>query len=99
MVSCLASFFYKISFEASDTAPMMKLKSSSMSTVCNLVLLAFDFFCDVGFKRETILLLDVSASSGGFYGGVTSPCLCLSSSPLFSSLSTWSSPPLLGDSC
>jgi hypothetical protein len=74
MVSCLASFLYKISSEVSDTAAMMKSKSSSVSTVCSLVLLAFDFFRDVGFMGETFLLLDGSVSSGGFCGGVTSPC-------------------------
>jgi hypothetical protein len=76
MVSCLVSFLYKRSSEVFDIAGMMKSKSLSVSIVCNLVLLAFDFFRDVGFMGETFLLLYGSTSLGGFYGSVTSPCFC-----------------------
>jgi hypothetical protein len=76
MVSFLASFLCKRSFEASYIVVMMNLESLSMSTVCNLVLLAFDFFCNVGFVGDNFLLLDGSTASGGFCCGVTSPCLC-----------------------
>jgi hypothetical protein len=98
MVSCLASFFYKMCSEAFDTTTIMNSKSSSMSTVCSLVLLALDFFCNVGFVGETFIFLDGSTSSGRLCGSVTSPCFYLYSSPLFSSLSASSSPPPLGDS-
>jgi hypothetical protein len=74
MVSFLASFIYKISSEASDIVAMMKSKSSSVRKIYILVLLAFDFFRDVGFVGETFLLLDGSMSSGGFCGGVNFPC-------------------------
>jgi hypothetical protein len=40
--------------------------SSIVSIVSILGLLAFDFFCDVGFMGEKFLFLDVSVSSGGF---------------------------------
>jgi hypothetical protein len=76
MVSFLASVFSIISFEASDMVRMMKLKSSSMSIVCNLVLLALDFFLEVGFVGETFLFLYGSASSTGSLGSVTLPCFC-----------------------
>jgi hypothetical protein len=98
MVSCLDSFFCKISFEASDTVVIMNSKSSTVSTVCSFNLLALDFFHDVGFMVETFIFLDVSMSSGGFYGGVSLPCFYFYSSPFFSSLSTSSPPPLLGES-
>jgi hypothetical protein len=97
MASSFASFLCKISFEVSDTTTIMKSKSSTMSTVCSFGLLALDFFRNVGFMGETFLLLDGSASSGGLCGSVTLPCFCLSSSPSFSSLSTSSSPPPLGE--
>jgi hypothetical protein len=88
----------QISFEASDITTIMKSKSSTMNTVCNFSLLSLDFFRDVSFVGEIFLFLDVSSSSRGFLGGVTSPCFCLYSFPLSSSLSTLSSPPTLGDS-
>jgi hypothetical protein len=98
MISCFSSLQYKISSDVSDTMMMMRSMSSTVSTVCNLGLLALDFFRDEGFMGETFLFLDVSASSRGSLGSVTSPYLCFSSSPLSSSLSTSSPPPPLGES-
>jgi hypothetical protein len=74
MVSFLDYVFYIISCEASDTTVMMKSKSSSVITVCNLVLLDLDLFLEVGFMRETFLFLEGSASSIGSLGDVTFPC-------------------------
>jgi hypothetical protein len=73
MVACLALVFYIISCEASDTTVIMKSKSSSMSTVYSLVLVALDFFREVGFVGETFLFLEGSTSSIGSLGDVTSP--------------------------
>jgi hypothetical protein len=98
MVSCLASLCCKISSKVSETTTMMKSMSSIMSTVYICGLVSLDFFWDVGFVGETFLFLEVSTSSIGSLGDVTSPCFYLSSSPLSSSLSTLSSPPLLGES-
>jgi hypothetical protein len=102
MVSCLASLCCKIYSEVSETAAMMKSMSSIVSTVCICGLVALDFFHDVGFVGETFLFLEVSASSIGSLGGVTSPCFCSSSYPFSSSLSysfsTSSSPPPQGES-
>jgi hypothetical protein len=98
MVSCLALVLCKMYSEAYDTAAIMKSKSSTVSTVCSFSLLALEFFRDVGFVGETFLFLDVSGLSGGFCSSVTSPFFCLSYSPLCSSLSTSSPPPLLGES-
>jgi hypothetical protein len=78
-------------------AAMMNSKSSSVSTVYSLVLVALEFFCKVGFVGETILFLEGSTSSIGSLGGVTFPCLCGSSFPLVPSLSTSSSPPRPSD--
>jgi hypothetical protein len=72
MASCLASMFCIISCEAPDTTAMMNLKSSSVSTVYNLVLLALDFFLDVGFVGKTFLFLEGSVSSTRSLGSVTS---------------------------
>jgi hypothetical protein len=80
MVSCLASLHCKISSEVYETMTMMKSMSSILSTVCICGLVALDFFRDVGFVGETFLFLEVSASSIGSLGCVTSPCFCLSSS-------------------
>jgi hypothetical protein len=97
MDSCFSSLHYKISSDVSDTNTMMRLISSTMSIVYSLGLLAFEFFHDVGFIGETFLFLDVSTSSSGFLGGVTSPYFLLSSSPSLYSLSTSSSFPLQGE--
>jgi hypothetical protein len=67
---------------------MMSSMLSTINTVWNGGLLAFDFFHDVGFLGETFLFLDVSASSRGNLGGVTLPYSSLSSFSSFSSLST-----------
>jgi hypothetical protein len=90
--------FCIISCEVSDTAAMMKSKSSSMITVCNLVLLDLDFFLKVGFVGESFLFLEGSTSSTGSLGGVMSLVFFLSSFPLVASLSTSSSHPHPGDS-
>jgi hypothetical protein len=74
MVSCLASMFYIISCEVSNTTVMMKSKSSSMSIVCSLVLVALDLFHEVGFMGEAFIFLKGSTSSMGSLGSVTSPC-------------------------
>jgi hypothetical protein len=81
MVSYFASLRCKISSNVSDIAAMMRPISSTVSIVCNLGLLDFDFFPDVGFVGETSIFLDVSTSSRGSLGGITSPCFCFSSSP------------------
>jgi hypothetical protein len=60
-----------MSSEVSSTTMMMRSMSSTMRIVCNLGLLAFEFFHDEGFNGETFIFLDVSASSRGFFGGVT----------------------------
>jgi hypothetical protein len=65
-----------MSYEVSVTATMMKSKSSSVRIVCNLVLLALDFFREIGFVGETFILLDGLVSSTGSLGGVTLPYLC-----------------------
>jgi hypothetical protein len=44
---------------------MMKSKSSSVSTVCILVLLDFDFFHDVGFVGDTFIFLYALRHQGG----------------------------------
>jgi hypothetical protein len=77
---------------------MMKYISSIVSTVCICGLVDLGFFHDVGFMGETFLFLEVLASSIGSLSSVTSPYFWLSSSPLSSSLSTFSSPPPLGES-
>jgi hypothetical protein len=71
---------------------MMKSKSSIVSIVCILVMVALDFFREVDFMGESFLLFKGLASS---LGGVTSPCFCSSSFPFISSTS--SSPPRPGD--
>jgi Na+-driven multidrug efflux pump len=76
MASCLALVFYIISRKAYDMATMMNSKSSSVSTVCSLVLVALDFFCEVGFMGVTFLFLDGSASSTRSLGSVTSTYFC-----------------------
>jgi hypothetical protein len=93
MVSFLASLHSKISSEVFETAAMMKSMSSIVSTVCICGLVALEFFHEVGFVGETFIFLEVSASSIGSLGGVTSPYLCLYSFPLSPSLSTSSLPP------
>jgi hypothetical protein len=98
MVYFFSSFICKISFEASDTAAIMKSKSLTVRKFYIFGLTTLDFFYDVSFIGETFLFLDISASSREFLGSVTSPCFCLSSSPYFSSLSTSSSPPPLSES-
>jgi hypothetical protein len=60
--------------------------------------LDFDFFHDEVFFGESFLFLDVYVSSRGSLGGVTSPYLCLSSSPSSSSFSTSSPSPPSGES-
>jgi hypothetical protein len=47
---------------------MMKSKSSEVRTVCILVMVAFDFFQEEGFKGETFLFFKGLTSS---LGGVT----------------------------
>jgi hypothetical protein len=59
---------------------MIRSMSSTMSTVSILGFLYLDFFREEGFMGETFLFLDLSVSSGGFCGSVTSPCFFLSSS-------------------
>jgi hypothetical protein len=76
MNTFLALVLCIIFYEASDMAAMMKLKSSSMRKLCNLVLLAPDFFLEVGFMGETFLLLEGLTSSTGSLGNVTSLGLC-----------------------
>jgi hypothetical protein len=93
--SCLASCFCKISCEASTTATMIKLKSSTVSIVYILVKVSLDFFRVVRFMGETFLFFRGSASSVGSLGGVTSPCFYWSSLLFVSSTS--SSPPHPGD--
>jgi hypothetical protein len=94
MVSCLASLHCKISSKVSEIVAMMKSMSSIVSTVCIYGLVSLDFFRNVGFVGETFLFLEVSASSIGSLGSVTSPCFYLSSS-----LSTLPSPPPPSESC
>jgi hypothetical protein len=62
-----------MSFEVSDTMKMIRSMPSTMSTVWNGGLLAFDFFRDEGFFRESFLFWDVSTSVRGSLGDVTSP--------------------------
>jgi hypothetical protein len=81
-----------ISSEESLRAMMMKSKSSTVSTVFILVMVAFNFFREEGFKGETFLFFRESTSS---LGGVTSPGFYLVPFPFSSSTS--SSPPQSGD--
>jgi hypothetical protein len=64
----------------------MKSKSSKVRAVCILVMVAFDFFRDEGFRGGTFLFFEGSSSS---LGGVTSLGLY--------SASTSSPPPRSGD--
>jgi hypothetical protein len=76
----------------------MRSMSSTVITVWNGGLLAFEFFHAKGFFGETFIFLDVSVSVRGYLGSVTSPLSFLYSSPSTYSFST-SSPPLpLGES-
>jgi hypothetical protein len=78
--------------EASLRASMMKSKSSKVSTVFILVMVAFDFFWEKCFRGETFLFFRGSTSS---LGSVTFPRFCSSPLPFISSTS--SSPPHSGD--
>jgi hypothetical protein len=69
---------------------MMKSKSSVVSTVFILVMVALDFFQEEGFGGETFIFFRGSVSS---LGSVTSPCFCSTPVPFISS----SSPPRPGD--
>jgi len=62
-----------MSSEVSDTAAMIRSISSNVSTVWNVGLLDFYFFRDECFIGEPFLLLDVSTSRRGYFGGVTLP--------------------------
>jgi hypothetical protein len=86
-----------MSYEVSDTIAMISSMSSTVSTVWNGGLVAFDFFCDEGFFGEPFLFLEVSASGRGYLGSGTSPFFFLSSPPSSSSLSTSSPPPSSGE--
>jgi hypothetical protein len=63
---------------------MRNLKSSKVRTVCILVMVAFDFFWEEGFRGKPLLF---------FRGSTSSPCFCSTS---FSSKSS-PSPPFFGD--
>jgi hypothetical protein len=78
--------------EALLRATMMNSKSSVVSTVCILVMVALDFFWEEGFRGKTFLFFRGSVSS---LGSVTFPCFCSTSLPFISSTS--SSPPQSGD--
>jgi hypothetical protein len=82
----LASYFSAISSEASFRAAMMKSKSSEVRTIYILVMVAFYFFQEEGFKGKTFLFFNGSTS---YLYIVTSLGLC--------SASTSSPPPQLGD--
>jgi hypothetical protein len=87
-----------MSSKVSDTIEMIRSMSSTMNTVWNGGLLAFDFFCNEGFIEEPFLFLDVSASVWGYLGVVTSPSFYLYYSPSSFSLSTLSPPSPSGES-
>jgi hypothetical protein len=57
-----------MSSEVFDTAEMIRLISSTVSTVWNGGLVAFDFFRGEGFNEEPFIFLDVSASLRRFVG-------------------------------
>jgi hypothetical protein len=82
ITSFLASFFCNISFEASFTAVMMKSKSSTVSIVFILVMVALGFFQEEGFEGETFLFFKRSTSS---LANVTLPCFCSYPFPFISS--------------
>jgi hypothetical protein len=82
--SFFSSYFSAISNEASCRATMRKSKSSEVRKVCILVMVAFDFFHEEGFRGEPFLF---------FRGSTSSPCFC---SNYFSS-NSWPSPPCSGD--
>ena len=73
MVSFFSSLYYKISSMVFETTTMVRLMSSTVSIVSILGFLALDFFHEEVFIGETFIFLDVSVSSGGFCGDVTSP--------------------------
>jgi hypothetical protein len=97
ILSYIDSFFSpclcKISYEASSTAMMMSLILFTVSTFCDLGLLAWVFFHVEGFYGEKLCFFDVSTSIRGSFGGVTSPFYFLSPSSPPSSWFTSSSPP------
>jgi hypothetical protein len=68
----------------------MKSKLSEVRVVCILVIDAFDFFLEEGFRGETFLFFEGSSSS---LGGVTSPFFCSTSVPSISP----PSPPFSGE--
>jgi hypothetical protein len=66
----------------------MKSKSSGVRIVCNLVIVAFDFFREEGFGGETFLFFKGSSSSLGsvtspFFFSAYVPSISLPSPPLF----------------
>jgi hypothetical protein len=87
-----------MSSEVSVTVEIIRSMSSTVSTVWNGDLVAFDFFHNEGFIKEPFLFLDVFSSERGSLGGVTSSCLCLSSPPSSSSFYTLSPPPSSSES-
>jgi hypothetical protein len=65
--SCFAPCFFVISSESSYRVALRKSKSSKVRTVCILVMVAFNFFQEEGFRGEPFLFFRGSNSSPCFY--------------------------------